>query len=146
MAFTAGLARIQGQIADLIKEASALELMYEGAQKKFAGILEQVEKEVKEYLDTQSMVDCTTFMDESFDSLRKVLRCLQCLAFHPGCSGHGHNSSLTADFSMGECVTLPLEDISFAAYVQHHSGVGADGIAQLCSLTKCHRMGEDRHS
>ena len=40
MAFTARLARIWGQIADLIKEASALKLMYEGAQKKFAGILE----------------------------------------------------------------------------------------------------------
>ena len=39
MAFTAGLVRIQGRIADLIKEASALELTYEGAQKKFAGIL-----------------------------------------------------------------------------------------------------------
>ena len=38
---------------------------------------------------------------------------------------------------MGECVTLPLEDISFATYVQCHSGIGADGIAQLCSLTKC---------
>ena len=39
MAFTAGLARIRGRIADLIKEASALELTYEGSQKKFAGIL-----------------------------------------------------------------------------------------------------------
>ena len=39
MAFTAGLACIWGPIADLIKEASALKLMYEGAQKKFAGIL-----------------------------------------------------------------------------------------------------------
>ena len=39
MAFTARLARIWGRIADLIKEASALELMYEGAQKKFASIL-----------------------------------------------------------------------------------------------------------
>ena len=26
---------------------------------------------MKEYLDTQSTADCTTFMDESFDSLRK---------------------------------------------------------------------------
>ena len=26
---------------------------------------------MKEYLDTQSMADCTTFMDESFDSLCK---------------------------------------------------------------------------
>ena len=40
MAFTAGLARIREWIADLIKEASTLELMYEGAQKKFASILE----------------------------------------------------------------------------------------------------------
>ena len=71
MAFAAEFACIWGQIADLIKEASALELMYEGAQKKFADILEWVEMEVKEYLDTQSTVDCMTFMDESFDSLRK---------------------------------------------------------------------------
>ena len=71
MAFAAGLAHIWEQIAALIREASALELMYEGAQKKFAGILEWVGKEVKEYLDTQSTADCTTFMDESFDSLHK---------------------------------------------------------------------------
>ena len=71
VAFAAGLARIRGRIADLIKEASALKLTYEGAQKKFASILEWKEKEVKEYLDTQSMADCTTFMDESFNSLHK---------------------------------------------------------------------------
>ena len=40
VAFVAGLARIWGRIANLIKEASALELTYEGAQKKFTGILE----------------------------------------------------------------------------------------------------------
>ena len=40
MAFAAGLACIQGWIANLIKEASALKLTYEGAQKKFASILE----------------------------------------------------------------------------------------------------------
>ena len=44
MAFVAGLARIRERIADIIKEASTLELTYEGAQKKFAGILEQVGK------------------------------------------------------------------------------------------------------
>ena len=38
--FTAGLACIWGRIADLIKEDSALELTYEGAQKKFTSILE----------------------------------------------------------------------------------------------------------
>ena len=71
MVFVARLTCIQECITELIREASALELMYEGAQKKFAGILEWVGKEVKEYLDTQSMADCTAFMDESFKSLRK---------------------------------------------------------------------------
>ena len=47
MAFSAGLACIWEQIADLIKEASALELTYKGAQKKFADILKQVGQEVK---------------------------------------------------------------------------------------------------
>ena len=40
MAFAARLACIREWIADLIKEASALKLTYEGAQKKFAGIFE----------------------------------------------------------------------------------------------------------
>ena len=40
VAFAARLAHIRGWIADLFKEASALELTYEEAQKKFAGILE----------------------------------------------------------------------------------------------------------
>ena len=39
MAFVAVLACIREWIADLIKEASTLEFTYEGAQKKFAGIL-----------------------------------------------------------------------------------------------------------
>ena len=39
VAFMARLERIWGQIADLIKEASALKLTYEEAQKKFTGIL-----------------------------------------------------------------------------------------------------------
>ena len=55
--------------------------MYEGAQKKFASILEWVGKEVKEYLDTQSMVDCTTFMDESFQSLHKFSDAFNVLPF-----------------------------------------------------------------
>ena len=83
VAFVARLACIWGCIADLIKEASALELTYEGAQKKFAIILEWVEKEVKEYLDTQSTVDCTTFMDESFNSLCKFSDALNVLPFIP---------------------------------------------------------------
>ena len=39
MVFAARLACIWGRIANLIKETSALKLMYEGTQKKFAGIL-----------------------------------------------------------------------------------------------------------
>ena len=98
VAFVAGLARIQGLIADLIKEASVLELTYEGAQKKFAGILEQVEKEVKEYLDSQSMADCTTFMDESFDSLRKFSDAFNVSPFVPVIVGMviTHHSLLTS--------------------------------------------------
>ena len=42
---------------------------------------------------------------------------------------------------MGECVTLPLEDISFTTYIRHHGSIGTDGIAQLCSSTKCRHMG-----
>ena len=98
MAFVAGLACIQEWIADLIKEASTLELTYEGAQKKFAGILEQVGKEVKEYLDTQSTVDCTTFMDESFDSFRKFSDAFNVSPFVPVIVGMviTHHSLLTS--------------------------------------------------
>ena len=85
--FAARLARIQGRIADLIKEASALELTYEGAQKKFAGIFEWVEKEVREYLDTQSTADCTTFMDKSFDSLHKFSDAFNVSPFVPAVVG-----------------------------------------------------------
>ena len=98
VAFAARLAHIWGRIADLIKEASALELTYEGAQKKFTGILEWVEKEVKEYLDTQSMADCTTFMDESFDSLRKFSDAFNVSPFIPVVVGMAitHHSLLTS--------------------------------------------------
>ena len=98
MAFAAGLAHIPEQIADLIKEASTLELTYEGAQKKFAGILERVGKEVKEYLDTQSIADCTTFMDESFDSLCKFSDAFNVSPFIPVIVGMAitHHSLLTS--------------------------------------------------
>ena len=72
--------------------------MYEGAQKKFAGILERVGKEVKEYLDTQSTADCTTFMDESFDSLCKFSDTFNVLPFIPVIVGTviTHHSLLTS--------------------------------------------------
>ena len=98
MVFMAGLACIWEQIADLIKEASALELTYEGAQKKFADILEQVGQEVKEYPDTQSVADCMTFMDESFDSLHKFSDAFNVSPFIPVIVGMAitHHSLLTS--------------------------------------------------
>ena len=67
--FVAGLTGIQNRIAELIREASELEMLYEESQKKFAGVLKQVEEEVGKYLETQSTADSTVFMDESFDNL-----------------------------------------------------------------------------
>ena len=41
--FAAGLTHIQNRIAELIREASELEVVYEESQKKFTGVLKQVE-------------------------------------------------------------------------------------------------------
>ena len=72
---------------------------------------------MKEYLDTQSTADCTTFMDESFDSLHKFSDTFNVSPFIPVVVGTVITHHSLADFPMGECVTLPLEDISFATYV-----------------------------
>ena len=125
MTFMAGLACIRGQIADLIKEASALELTYEGAQKKFADILERVEKEVKEYLDTQSTADCMTFMDESFDSLCKFSDAFNVSPFIPVVVGtvithHSLQTSLWVNVSQFplKIFLLPLISSAMAALGQ----------------------------
>ena len=68
--FVAGLTRIRNRIAELIREASELGVVYEESQKKFAGLLKQVEEEVRKYLETQSTADSTVFMDKSFNNLR----------------------------------------------------------------------------
>ena len=60
--FAAGLTRIQNQIAELIREVSELEVIYEESQKKFTGVMKQVEEEVGKYLETQSTADSTIFM------------------------------------------------------------------------------------
>ena len=83
MVFTAGLTRIRNWIAELIKEASELEVVYEESQKKFTGVLKQVEEEVGKYLETQSMADSTVFMDESFDNLRRYSNLFNILPFVP---------------------------------------------------------------
>ena len=53
---------------------------------------------MKEYLDTQSMADCLTFMDESFDSLRKFSDTCNVSPFIPVVVGTAitHHSLLTS--------------------------------------------------
>ena len=79
--FVASLTGIQNQIAELIREVSALEVVYEESQKKFTGVLKQVEEEVGKYLKTQATADSTIFMDESFDNLRQYSNSFNILPF-----------------------------------------------------------------
>ena len=53
---------------------------------------------MKEYLDTQSTADCTTFMDESFDSLCKFSDAFNVSPFIPVVVGMAitHHSLLTS--------------------------------------------------
>ena len=97
-AFAAGLTRTQNQIAQLIRKASELEVVYEESQKKFTGVLKQVEKEVRKYLETQSTADSTTFMDESFNNLRWYSNSFNILPFIPVVVGMAvmHHTLLTS--------------------------------------------------
>ena len=81
--FVASLAHIRNWIAELIREASELEVVYEESQKKFAGVLKQVEEEVGKYLKTQSTADSTVFMDKSFDNLRRYSNSFNISPFVP---------------------------------------------------------------
>ena len=81
--FAASLARIRNRIAELIREALELEVVYEESQKKFTGVLKQVEEEVRKYLKTQSTADSTVFMDESFDNLRRYSNLFNISPFIP---------------------------------------------------------------
>ena len=81
--FVANLTRIQNHIAKLIREALELEVVYKGSQKKFTGVMKQVEEEVRKYLETQSTADSTVFMDESFDSLRRYSNSFNISPFVP---------------------------------------------------------------
>ena len=58
-------------------------MVYEESQKKFTGVLKQVEEEVGKYLKTQSTADSTIFMDESFDNLRRYSNSFNILPFIP---------------------------------------------------------------
>ena len=96
--FAAGLTHIRNWIAELIREASELEVVYEESQKKFAGILKQVEEEVRKYLETKSTADSTIFMDESFDNLRRYSNSFNILPFIPVVVGMAvmHHALLTS--------------------------------------------------
>ena len=96
--FAAGLARIRNRIAELIREASELEVVYEESQKKFTGVLKQVEEEVGKYLETQSTADSTLFMDKSFDNLRRYSNSFNISPFIPVVVGTAvtHHALLTS--------------------------------------------------
>ena len=120
--FAASLACIGNRIAKLIREVSELEVVYEESQKKFAGVLKQVEEEVGKYLETQSTVDSTVFMEESFDNLQWYSNSFNILPFIPVVVGTAvtHHALLT---SLGVNVShfplkiflLPLESDATAA-------------------------------
>ena len=107
--FAAGLTRIRNRIAELIREVSELEVVYEESTKKFTRVLKQVEEEVRKYLETQAMADSTTFMDESFDNHWRYSNLFNISPFVPVMVGTGGHASCLADFSAGECVSLPLK-------------------------------------
>ena len=96
--FAASLTRIRNRIAELIREASELEVVYEESQKKFTGVMKQVEEEVGKYLETQATADSTVFMDESFDNLRQYSNSFNILPFIPVVVGMAvmHHALLTS--------------------------------------------------
>ena len=96
--FAAGLTHIRNRIAGLIREVSELEVVYEESQKKFAGVLEQVEEEVGKYLETQFTVDSTVFMDESFYNLWRYSNSFNISPFVPVVVGTAvmHHALLTS--------------------------------------------------
>ena len=96
--FATGLAHIRNRIAELIREASELEVVYEESQKKFTRVLKQVEEEVGKYLKTQSMADSTVFMDKSFDNLQQYSNSFNISPFIPVVVGTAvtHHALLTS--------------------------------------------------
>ena len=58
-------------------------MVYEESQKKFAGVLKQVEEEVGKYLKSQSTADSTVFMDESYNNLRRYSNSFNISPFIP---------------------------------------------------------------
>ena len=123
--FAACLTRIRNRIAELIREASELEVVYEESQKKFTRVLKQVEEEVGKYLETQATADSTVFMDESFNNLRRYSNSFNILPFVPVVVGtavmhHALLTSLRVNVShfLLKLFLLPLESDATAALGQ----------------------------
>ena len=120
--FVAGLTRIHNQITELIREALELQVVYEESQKKFAGVLKQVEEQVRKYLKTQSTADSTILMDESFNNLWWYSNSFNILPFIPVVVGmvvmhHALLTSLWVNVSHFplKIFLLPLESDATAA-------------------------------
>ena len=73
-------------------------MVYDESQKKFTGVLKQVEEEVGKYLETQATADSTAFMDESFDNLRRYSNSFNVSPFVPVVVGTAvmHHALLTS--------------------------------------------------
>ena len=101
---------------------------------------------MKEYLDTQSMADCMTFMDESFDSLRKFSNTFNVLPFILVVVGmvithHSLLTSLWVNVShfplkiflllLTSDATVALGQMAFLSYIAQQSVTVWEGQAQL---------------
>ena len=137
--FAEGLSNIRLQIADLIKEAAALELMYEGAQKDFAGILQRVGAEVKEYLDKQATLDCMAFMDESFANLRNFSDAFNVSTFIPVIMGMAITHHLLL---MSLRVNISLIPMQIYLMPLTSGSIRTDGAPTLCGSAEHSCVGE----
>ena len=112
--FVVGLTCIRNRIAELIREVSQLEVVYEESQKKFTGVMKQIEEEVGKYLKTV-YGRLHHIHGRELRQPPAVFELIQHLTLHSSCGGHGGHASCLADFSAGEHVSLSLEVIPLTA-------------------------------
>ena len=104
-------------------------MVYEESQKKFTGVLKQVEEEVGKYLETQSTADSTVFMDESFDNLQRYSNLFNILPFVPVVVGMAvtHHALLTSLWVNVSHFPLKI----FLSPLESDCGIRADGPAPV---------------
>ena len=96
---------------------------------------------MKEYLDTQSAADCMTFMDESFDSLRKFSDAFNVLPFVPVVVGMAitHHSLLTSlQMNVSQ---FPLKIFLSPLTSDATAMLGQMALLSNVALPKCRLMG-----